>query len=561
MDTFTELSIILLLAALVSCAMRLLRQPLVVGYIVTGLIVGPYALNILHSTHDIELFSKIGISILLFIVGLNLNPDVVREVGKVSVVTGVGQVVFTSLVGFFLVKALGYSNVAAMYVAVALTFSSTIIVLKILSDKGDLFKLYGRISIGFLLVQDLIATLILVIISAVGASHGTGIVGMLSILALKGVAVSVVFYFLSRYALPRVVAYLASSQELLFLFSIGWGLALASLFYTLGFSVEIGALVAGVTLSLTPFAIEISSRMKPLRDFFVVLFFILLGSQLSLNNIGSLILPAIILSAFVLIGNPIIMFVLMNIFGFKRKTGFMTGLTVAQISEFSLILIALGYSQGHITRDVVSLVTLVGIVTIAGSTYLMLYGDEIYEKVSKFLSLIEFKHTRGREKGSGNTINEIVIFGYDRVGIDFVRAAQKVTGRYVVVDFDPTTIKLLEEKGIPHKYGDAEDPEFLQEIELGGARLVVSTVPDFKANLLLVKTYRTVNPKGIIMVLSHDIEHAKELYLAGATYVLMPHYLGAHHASDMIVKYGFSEIEFERERNIHLSRLSKRDSR
>jgi Kef-type K+ transport system membrane component KefB len=565
MPIFVELSIIIVIAAGIAFVMKMLKQPLIVGYIATGILVGPYAFNILQSEHEIELFSKIGISILLFILGLGLNPDVIKEVGKAALVTGLGQVLFTSVIGYFIVLALGYSSLVAVYVAVALTFSSTIIVIKLLTDRGDADKLYGKISMGFLLVQDLVATLILLavtVLSTTDVSQGSNIVDAVIAqvvnLGLVGLLVSIILYYTSKYILPKLSNFIAGNQEVLFVFSIAWGLGLASVFYSIGFSIEIGALVAGVMLAVSPFAYEIGSRMKPLRDFFILLFFILLGAQMVLSEFTSLIVPVIILSIFVLIGNPIIVYMLMNLLGYRSKTSFMAGLAVAQISEFSLILISLGLSVGHLDTSIASLVTLVGIVTIAGSTYLILYADEIYPRVRWFLNIITIRKKPAVEPSMHKEGQEMVIFGYDRVGQDFVKAATRITDKFVVVDFNPQSIKRMQTLSIPFRYGDAEDVEFLQEIGLQDTKLVVSSIPEFKVNLLLVQYYRKVNADGIIIVIAHEVKHAQDLYLAGATYVIMPHFLGAHHGSRLIADHGFDLQSFEEIRNKHLVYLQER---
>ena len=558
MHIFIEIGIILAIATIVSTFMRFLRQPLVVGYILSGIIVGPYFLNIITSNEYIELFSKLGIAILLFIVGLSLKPDVIREVGKVSLVTGIGQILFTSLLGFFLIKALGFNDTASLYGAIALTFSSTIIILKLLSDKGDLNKLYGKISIGFLLVQDVVATIILLFVSLWVSSTTTN-ENPLAIL-LKVFLFFIILYFLGKYILPRLTNFLAKSQESLFLFSLTWGLGLAALFYEFGFSLEIGALVAGVSLAVSPFSQEIASRMRPLRDFFIVIFFIMLGSHIIIANLSAILIPAIILSIFVLIGNPIIVIILMNLLGYKSKTGFMAGLTVAQISEFSLILMALGLSSGHLNQEIVSLITLVGVITIAGSTYLIIYADKIYENTRKITKIFEFrKNEKTNEKTSNENPYNMIIFGYDRVGFDFVNVAQKMQNRHLVVDFDPQSINKLESRGIPYKYGDAEDVNFLEEINLTETELVVSTIPDFKTNLNLVSYYHNHNKDGIIIVISHDIKHTKELYKHGASFVVMPHYLGANYASQMIETHGTKKEEFEKKKQQHLKYLEHRE--
>lgn len=561
MSVFVELSVIMAIAALISFGARLMKQPLIVGYIVTGILVGPYFSNILHSTEYIELFSKIGIATLLFIVGLSLNPYVVKEVGKVALITAVGQVILTAALGFIITNSFGFGVMASIYVAIALTFSSTIIVLKLLSDKGDLNKLYGKISIGLLLVQDVVATLVLVFISTMSVSQGLSVFEAASFLILKGLIAITVLFIISKSILPAVSKLFASSPELLFVFSLAWGFGVSAIFAGLGFSIEVGALIAGVALSLSPFSYEIGARIKPLRDFFIILFFILLGSQLVIEDVGKLIVPTVALSLFVLIGKPIIVFLFMNILGYKRKTGFEVGLTVSQISEFSLILATLVLSVGYIDREVVSLITLVGIVTIAGSTYLVQYSESLYLHMDRFLRVFSIRSKNIKHGRSiKGTMPEVVLFGYDRVGVDFVKEIEKLARPYLVVDFNPNSINKLKDANIPFRYGDAEDIDFLEELEFQNIKLAISTMPDFNANMLLVKTYRRLNLTGIIIVISHDVDQARQLYLNGASYVVMPHYLGAHHAASMVSKYGFNIEEFERERNNHLNRLSKKYS-
>jgi Kef-type K+ transport system membrane component KefB/Trk K+ transport system NAD-binding subunit len=559
MEIFVEISLLLFIATISALLMRFLKQPLVVGYILAGIAVGPYFLNILHSKDHIELFSKIGITILLFIVGLSLSPAVIKEVGRVSIVTGVGQVVFTSLVGFILALLLGIERIAALYIAIALTFSSTIIVLKLLSDRGDLDKLYGKIAIGFLLVQDIIATVILLFVSSFAQTQNADVASILWWFFIKSITLLSGLYLFTSFVVPRLVKYVASSQEILFLFSMTWGLGMATLFYVLGFSIEIGALIAGVILSLTPFAYEIGARLKPLRDFFIVLFFILLGSQMVLTNIGQILVPAILLSIFVLFGNPVIVVILMSILGHKRRTGFMAGLTVAQISEFSLILAALGYSVGHLSAEMLSLVTLVGLITIAGSTYFILYADHIYPRVEKLLKFLEFKKSKGESESRAENI-KFILFGYYRVGADFVNLFKRLDKPYLVVDFNPDSIKKLDDEGIPHRFGDAEDIEFLDELSFDKLELCVSTIAEFRTNMILTQKIREVNKKVIIIVLSNYLKEAEELYNAGASYVMMPHYLGARHTANMILRLEGDRKDFEEEKQKHIAYIEKRKS-
>lgn len=554
MDVFLELTLIIVLTTCVAFFMRLLRQPLIVGYILTGILVGPYALNILESNSTIELFSKIGITILLFIVGLNLNPQIIKDVGKVSLITGVGQVIFTSLIGFFIALALGLDRIAALYTAIALTFSSTIIILKLLSDRGDVDKLYGRIAIGFLIVQDIIATIILMIVSSF--SYDThSILFLLNI--LKGFILLGVVLYVSKAIIPLISSFAAKSQELLFLFALSWGLGLSSLFYAFGFSVEIGALVAGITLSMTSYAYEVSARLKPLRDFFIVLFFILLGSQMVLEGITALILPGILLSIFVLVGNPIIVVVLMNLLGYNKRIGFYSGLTVAQISEFSLILATLGFSIGHISREVLSLITFVGLITIAGSTYLIMYSQKIYPRLQKLLALLEIKKTHRQGISSGLDY-DAVLFGYDRVGDYFTNALSHIKLPYVVVDFNPRAIELLHKKEVPHVYGDVEDVNFMNELKPEKAKIVISTIPDYYTTVFLLRYLKENNYRNVVIVTARTHDEAAKYYKLKASYVLMPHHLGSHQAAKMIKRFGIEREKYKDERSEHIDHLKEK---
>ncbi|HEY4506082.1 MAG TPA: cation:proton antiporter family protein [Candidatus Paceibacterota bacterium] len=555
MNVFIELSVIVFAVVLISILIRLLRQPLVVGYILAGIIVGPYFLNILHSTEIVELFSKMGIAILLFIVGLSLKPSVIKEVGMVSLVTAIGQVIFTSIAGFAICRLLGFTPIISIYVAVALTFSSTIIVLKLLSDKGDMDNLYGKISMGFLLVQDLIAALVLVAISASAFSKGSTSSDFV-IFALKGIGVLVLIFLVVRYVLPRFANFISSSLEFLFLASIAWGLGLASLFHYLGFSVEIGALVAGVSFSLLPFADEIGSRLKPLRDFFIVLFFVFLGSQMAFINLSSMIWPSILLSLFVLIGNPLIMIILMNLLGFQSRTGFLVGLTIAQISEFSLILIALGVTLGHLPAEVSTLVTFVGLLTIAASTYLIMYADVLYTKLRPVLRFLEWRKSP-RLVPENQTILDAIVFGFGRGGENFLGAVKTLTNKYLVVDIDPKVVNQLSKNSIPHLYGDLEDAEFLDSLPLSSIKLIISTVPDFRANKLLAEKVCKLNKKATLIVVAGTVREARELYKKGVTYVVMPHYLGAQFAARLIATHGFNPTSFISEREVHTRYLAK----
>lgn len=557
MDVFLELSLIISLALGIAIIMRLLKQPLIVGYIITGLLAGPYALNIIHSHEVMELFSKIGISMLLFIVGIHLSPRVVKEVGKVSLFVGLGQIITTSLIGYGLGRILGLDNISAMYIGIAVTFSSTIIILKLLSDKGDLNKLYGKIAIGLLLFQDVVATLILIFTSTFSSGSTDSVSVIILYTLVKAFLLFDVLLFTSAFILPKFMQFVAKSQEMLFLFSLAWGMGLAGIFHALGFSVEIGALIGGVTLASTPFAREISSRLKPLRDFFIVLFFILLGSQMELSNLGVVMFPAVLLSLFVLVGNPVIVIIITNLLGYNKRTSFFTGFTITQISEFSLILATLAFQIGHIPKQTLSLITLVALITITASSYIILYSRKIYPFVSELLSILELKKNKKKDR-SGEDEPEALLFGYHRMGQALIKSFEKLELSYLVIDFNPETITKLEEKKIPCRYGDAEDVEFLDEIDFKKVKFVVSTIPDSETNLMLVKRIRSINQKIIVVIESENAKEAEVLYKVGANYVIVPTYLGSEYAAKLISSLGLDINEYAELQQKHRQYLEKR---
>lgn len=555
MGPFVELSLILVFAAFFGLIAKFLRQPLILGYILAGVVIGPSFLNLLHTTQTIELLSKLGITTLLFIVGLHLSPRIIKEIGLVSLTGGFLQITITSVSGFFISRFLGFDFLASLYIAIGITLSSTIVVLKLLSDKKDLNSLYGKLTIGFLLIQDIVASIILLILPTLNGTQSLAL-SVLPLL-LKGLVIFIVLFLISWQLLSRLSTAAASSSELLFLFSLAWGFGIASLFQVLGFSVETGALVAGVSLSTTPFAHEISSRLKSLRDFFIVLFFILLGSQLTFENLPNLLLPVLMLSLFVILISPLIVLVIMNLLGFTKRVGFLTGLGLAQISEFSLVISQLGFQMGHLNKDILSVITLVAIITITISTYLILHAETIYSFLAKPLSFLELVKPKPQTSSESDT-HDTILFGYHRVGQDFVKVFQKLKRRFLVIDFDPQVIMLLKEKDLPHIFGDAQDIEFLNTLNLPQVKLVVSTIPDFETNLFLIKTVISKNPKSIILVISHSATEAKELYRAGASYVIMPHYLGAKYASRLIKKFQESKKLYSHARRAHQKFLSNR---
>ncbi len=522
-NSFYEFAAILGIAAFVALIGRFLRQPLIVAFIAVGLIVGPYGIGLLESIEKIELLSEMGIAILLFVVGLKLDVTLIRSTGRVALFSGLGQVIFTSVFGYFIGIALGFEPVVSLYVAVALTFSSTIIIVKLLSDKKEIQSLHGQISIGFLIVQDIVVIIAMIVLSAMGTPTEHTIWEEVLIVFGKGIGMILIILLLMRYVLGRVTSLMARTPELLILFAVTWAIALAALSDFLGFSKEVGAFLGGISLSATPYREVISGRLNSLRDFLLLFFFIHLGSQVNVPLLGEQIIPSIILSVFVLIGNPIIVMIILGIMGYRKRTGFLAGLNVAQISEFSLILAALGLSLGQIDEETLGLITLVGLFTISISTYLIMYSHQLYEWIAPALSIFERKRPY-REIDNAEVAKQrfdVIIFGLGMYGNNIARSLEENGFTVFGVDFDPRAVDRWKRKGRVAQYGDADDPE-LPEILPMHAQCVVSSLEDKQINLALIKYLKLAGYEGSIAVTSYTGRTAKELEKAGADLVLLP---------------------------------------
>jgi Kef-type K+ transport system membrane component KefB len=545
---FIELSIVIAIGAGISLVMRIIKQPLIIGYILTGLVVGPSFLNIVNNDQTINVFANIGIALLLFIIGLGLSPRVIKEVGKVASITGGAQILFTSILGFLAGRLFGYSKTESVLVGLALAFSSTIIVLKLLSDKKEQTRLYGKITIGILLVQDIIAAFVLILITA--RSQGSFSLTTMLDLLLKGLLILIPLFSIGNLILPKMTKLIAGSQEFLFLFAIGWGFGAAALFEHFGFSIEVGALFAGVALASLPYTQEIASRLRPLRDFFVVVFFIALGTQLSFNHFHAIWLPVLVFSGIVILFKPIITMIFMGALSYTKNTSFKASTSLAQISEFSLVMIVLGRQQGLVRGDIANIMTIVALITIAVSAYAITYANPLYALFEGRLSLFERRKTKFESKIARHY--DMVLFGYKKGGSEFIKVMIQMKKSFVVVDYDPEVVDVMTEKNIQYVYGDVTDVELLDELNLAHAKLVVSTISDYNTNLFLARWLEHANPNAVYVCAAETADEASNLYQEGVSYVMMPHYIGSEKISSFIKRNGFNKTEFRRFREKHL---------
>ena len=534
---FLQMAVILVVTAIVGMLALTLRQPLIVAFIGVGILVGPAGFGWVGAGTELELLASLGIGILLFLVGLKLDPQLIRTTGPVALATGLGQVAFTSLVGFGIGVAMGFGVQAAAYIAVALTFSSTIIIVKLLSDKRELDDLHGRIAVGFLIVQDIVVVIALIVITAIGDA-GSDDIGIRLIVTLsRGVAFLLALLGLMRWVLPWVVGRVARNKEMLVLFGVAWAIGLAAVGELLGFSVEVGAFLAGFSLASTPYREAIASRLVSLRDFLLLFFFIALGAELQLDQIGGRFGEAVVFSLFVLIGNPLIVLVIMGAMRYRKRTAFLAGLTVAQISEFSLILVALGVRVGHIDEAILGLVTMVGLITIGLSTYLILYSQQIFDRIGPWLSVFERRELHPGEQfhptDEGNV--DVILYGGGRHGELIAQGLKDRDQRVLIVDLDPDALERCSRLGFDVIYGDAEDPEFLMSIPLDQAEWVVTTVRGLDVNLALLHGLRAAGYEGKVAFTAHDPLEAERFRSEEVDVVIAPFAVAAERLLDSLL--------------------------
>lgn len=507
--SFVSVALILALAVAAGAIAKLLRQPVVVSFIIVGILAGPTAFNLVEGAEEIRLFAKFGIAILLFLVGLKLDFHMIRSTGKVALVAGLSQVAFTAAVGFGIAMLFGFEATTAFYIAVALTFSSTIIIIKLIGDKRELDTLYGRIAVGILIVQDILVVAAMVVIVTIGnPGEGSVVTDLVVTLASSAVFLGVIA-FASRFVLEKVLDWISKSPELTLLFGVAWAIVLAAISILIGLSMEIGAFVAGVSLASTAYRESLGARMVSLRDVMLLFFFIELGASLTFADALGQLWPAIVLSVFVLVGKPLIVFAIMGWMGYRSITSFRTGVALAQISEFSLILIALGYSLGQVDSAVLSLVTLVAVFTITVSSYLILYTDKLFPLMQGFMHLFERGKASAVDEESQSLSFDAIVIGSGRFGTEVISGLISSGSSVLAVDLDPDALARARELGAETLFGDVGDPDFAKMLPIHQTGTLICTAPDRSTNTLLLESLKSLDYGGELYLTALDNQTAE----------------------------------------------------
>ncbi len=553
-EAFFQIGAVIIIATVLAFISRKLKQPLIPAYIVTGLLIGP-VLGLIDNKELIINMSEIGIAFLLFIVGLEMNIKKIKEVALVSGLGGTIRSLTMFTLGFLIALILGFVTREAIYIGIIIAFSSTMVVIKLISDKRELDTLHGRIVVGILLMEDILAILALsILVSLEGNSF------LAVILALvKGILLLLAIMALTKSVLPKIFKTAAKSQELLFLASISVCFLLSIAAFYLNLSIAIGAFLAGLSLASLPYNFAIIGRVKSLRDFFATIFFVSLGMELVVDEIIPIIAPMIILLVLAVLVKPFITMFLCSFFGYKRRISFITSISLAQVSEFGLIIVSQGLMLGHVSRGIFTLTILVAIITMMITSYFIKFEDKLYNRFKKSLKVFErFNHGyEDLEYMPKKKIN-VIMCGHNRIGYSISRTITKLHKKMLVVDYNPEIIKMLIRKKISCIYGDAGDVEVLERLPFDEAEMIISTIPSSRVNKLLIEKIKEVNKDAAIYVTASEVEKALKLYDAGADYVILPHFLGGEHVSLMIEEFSENVGKIIEHRLKHIKELKHR---
>jgi len=513
-----EMGIIAVCAAILVAVGRAVRMPAIVVYLLCGILLGP-VLGWVELGEGMGLVSETGIALLLFLVGLELSVSKVRDVGKVALLGGFLQVAVTAALGFGLSLGLGFGLMEAMFLAMALTFSSTVVVVKLLTEKGEIESLYGRIAVGVLLVQDLVVIVLLTFLAGMSGGNAeldAGAVGFGLLKAFGGMAALVaVALVAAKYLLPRPFRWAARSPEILLIWALSWCFLMVLGAHAFGLSHEVGAFLAGMSLAQLPYNENLRMRVHPLMNFFIAVFFVTLGVRIDFDGALGQLGATVALAAFVLIGKPLVFLGIIGGMGYGRKTAFLTGLTLAQTSEFSFILAGLAMGKGLIGGEVMLVTALVGVGTIAISSYMINQSHGLYAWLLK-MGVFRFRFLDGKPEVTDRIVQpghglerHVIVVGMNALGRELVKRLVAKGERTLAVDTDPVKLE-----GLPGRtlLGSVDYLSVLEEAGYEKAKLIVSALQIEETNDLLAYRSNSVGvPCAIHVVDLSVVENLLEL--------------------------------------------------
>lgn len=546
-NIFLQLALVLSLSCAFGFLMFRLKLPLVAAYLLAGVLLALLSQFDLHSLNIFSFLPELGVAFVLFLIGMELDLREIKALGKPIIMASLTQIAISTFAVYSIAGLLGFNSTASLFIGLGLSFSSTVVVIKMLLENRDLTSLYGKLSLGILLLEDLVAIVVLMAVSVGSSAFNLGFQQSMPVLILitKAAGLFILTFILSRYVLERIFDSVAKSVELLFLTAITWCFVFTSLAVVSGFSVVIGAFLAGVALASSPYHLQIEGKIKPLRDFFVTLFFVYLGSQVKTGDLSTVWPIILLLTAYALIAKPLIFLLVLGIFGFRKHTLFETSLNLSQISEFSLVLVLLGVKMGLLPESVLTIMASVAVLSIICSSVLISNSKRIYNMISPFLGF--FEHSKNihflEVKSEAQLEEHVIVIGGHRVGGPVVEFLKKEKIPFVVLDFNPRVVERLRADHINVVYGDVADPEILQSLNLENAKLIISTATDVEDNEMLLIECRRKKVRAKILIRALDVPHARELKRLGADYVILPEVVSGDFLADQLEK-SWPEIRF-----------------
>ena len=502
---------------------KLVKMPSIVAYIIAGMVLGP-GLGIVQLDHSLELISELGIALLLFLVGLELSLQKIKDLGRVAIILGGLQVPMTAAGAYVISTLMGFSVVECVFLAATVTFSSTVVVIKLLDQKGATSRLFGRIAISLFLAQDIVVIIGLTILSGLG-SGGDEPFEMVTLTKSLGIAFAgmvillLVSLFASRCVLPKPFAWASRSPDTVFIWALCWCFLVVLLAHQFHLSVEIGAFLAGIAIAQLPIHEDLHRRLHPLMTFFVAVFLVTLGIQMDISVLGEVWKYALGLSVFVIIAKPLIVFIILSRLRYSEYTAFQAATASGQVSEFAFILLGLGAGAGLIEGRVVSLGGMVGILTIAISSYLILYSDPLYGAFQKLGILKFFKAKQEPDTEEQHSYEgHVIVVGMNALGREVVKQLSGRGETVLAIDTDPRKLEGL--NCAETLIGSVEYESAVEEIGLSRARLVISALQIEDTNHLLA--YRCRSAGVSCAIHAFDISVVEDLLDLDTAYMFMP---------------------------------------
>ncbi len=548
-DVLTAIGISIVAAAGFALVARAVRQPLILGYILAGAALGPnVGFGLVADEASIELISEMGLIFLLFIIGLEINVPALAQAGRSIVVSGLLQVPVCVALAWWVLGPLvagSEGRFDRLYLAVAVSLSSTLIVVKLLFDKFEMGTLAGRITLGVLVFQDLWAIAFLALQPSLHELRPAVLLG--SVAAGVGLVASAGVF--SRYVLPALFRTVSRSQELLLVTAIAWCFLVSGTAGALGLSREMGALIAGMVIAAFPYGTEVITRLSGIRDFFVTLFFVALGLKVPAPS-RALVLMAALVAVFVVASRLVAMLPIFALLRLDTRTAGVVAVNLGQISEFSLVIVALGVALNHVSASLASLVLYALLITAVVSTYAIRWNHAIATRLARALAATGVPRWLGSREGAPEPgpmpgdPHDIFFLGVSREGLAFLRHLERehpaMKRRIVAVDFNPETLEQLQADGVECHYGDVSNPETLRHSGIEKAQVVVSSISDWflqgTDNLRLLRQMRRLVPGARCIMTADTLKTSERLYAEGAAYVLIPPMLAAEHLYGLLLE-------------------------